>query len=116
MKKYYRICRGCGIEFFADNWATHYCTAECRIEKQKRDHLEYMRLHDKKKNGKKKKPTPLDERARRLKETGMKACVLEAYKDNPQQLQRVIFYYYQNGLAKPCNENEHRKIGYSGRR
>ncbi len=111
MKKYYRICRGCGVEFFADNWATHYCTAECRIEKQKRDHLEYMRLH-----GKKKKPTPLDERARRLKETGMKACVLEAYKDNPQQLQRVIFYYYQNRLAKPCNENEHRKIGCSGRR
>ena len=110
MKKYYRICRGCGIEFFADNCATHYCSAECRIEKQKREHLEYMRLY-----GKKKKLTSLDERARRLKETGLKAAVLEAYKDNPRQLQRVIFYYYQNGLAKPCNENEYRKIGHRKR-
>lgn len=105
MKKYYRICRGCGIEFFADNWATHYCTAECRIEKQKRDHLEYMRLY-----GKKKKLTSLDERARKLKETGLKACVLEAYKDNPEQLQRVMFYHYENGLARPCKVDTARKI------
>lgn len=105
MRKYYRICRGCGIEFYADNCAKHYCSPECRIEKQKRDHLEYMRLY-----GKKKKSTSLDERARRLKETGLKACVLEAYKDNPAQLQRVMFYHYENGLARPCKVDTARKI------
>lgn len=113
MKKYLRSCRNCGCEFFTNCPRVFYCCDECKEEGYRKKHQSSAIAYYKRKQ--KKKTSSLDERARILKETGMKACILEAY-SNEKELQRVKFYYYEHGLAKPCKHNERREIGRINRR
>lgn len=106
--QYIKTCRHCGKEFIATNHRICFCSEECR-KKEKEKNQEIQKRRNRLKQ--KKRNSPLDERARLQKETGLPSSILEAYKDDPKKFNRVKFYYYENGLAKPCNTNEKRIIG-----
>lgn len=115
IRQYIKTCIHCGREFIAKNHRVGFCSEECRKKEkerqreiQKRYRSEEREFYDLKR---KKRKNTLDERAALQKETGLPSRILEAYKDDPQKLNRIKFYYYQNGLAKPCNLSEKRVIG-----
>ncbi|WP_303997133.1 hypothetical protein [Megamonas hypermegale] len=90
-----------------------YCCDEC-----KDDYYKAWRSRWKRPKPKGKARTAmnnLDMRARRQKETGISDGKLEAFKDCPEQLQKMIRYQQEIGRAYPIDPNEKRVIGKRAR-
>lgn len=90
-----------------------YCCDEC-----KDDYYKAWRSRWKRPKPKRKVRTTmnnLDMRARRQKETGISDGKLEAFKDCPEQLQKIIRYQQEIGRAYPIDPNEKRVIGKRAR-
>lgn len=91
-----------------------YCCDECKDE-----YYKAWRSRWKKPKSKVKVQTVmnsnLDMRARRQKETGVSDGKLEAFKDSPEQLQKIIRYQQEIGRAYPVDPNEQRIIGKRAR-
>lgn len=128
-----KYCKWCGMEFIPNTPSRIYCCDRCQAaamrEKKKawsdnRYRLLYGTPEERKKakqprfkpvNSNTKQNSNLNERARRQKETGVSAGLLEAYKDNPDKLKAVIEYKQKYGYAKPCDVNTPRIFGYKDR-
>lgn len=125
-----KYCKWCGMEFIPNTPSRIYCCDRCQAaaarEKRKiwcRKNYNDLYGTTEERSAKKKprfraikikKPRTrtIEERARRQKETGVSAGILEAYKEEPERLKSVIQYMQKCGYAKPCNANTLRIFGY----